>query len=75
MTFFLENNFAAMLSYTFPSDIAIVKLKLSLKWAARICGSLKWATARKRLRDIGLGTVEESTLLFFSALGKLDVPC
>ena len=48
--FFLEIDFAAMLSYAYASVIVII----SLKWAARICGLLKWATARKRLRNTGL---------------------
>ena len=47
MTCFLEINFAAALSYAYPSDIAVPKLKHSLKWAARFCGPLKWAKAQK----------------------------
>ena len=38
MTFYLEINFAAMLSYAYPSDIVIITLKFALKWAAIVCG-------------------------------------
>ena len=51
MTFFLIN-FTALLSNAYPTDIAIITLKS--KWAAKICGPLKWATPRKRLRNTGL---------------------
>ena len=54
MTFFLEINFAAMLSYAYPIDIVVITLKFLLKWAARICYPLKWVTAQKRLRNIDL---------------------
>ena len=45
MTFFLIN-FTALLSNAYPTDIAIITLKS--KWAAKICGPLKWATPRKK---------------------------
>ena len=43
--FVSEINFAAMLFFAYPSDIAIIILKFLLKWAAKICGPLKRATA------------------------------
>ena len=49
MTFFLEINFTAMLSYVYPSDMVIITLKFLLKWAAKICGPFKWATAQKKV--------------------------
>ena len=52
--FFLAINFTAMLSHAYPSDIVIITLKFLFKWAAKISGPLKWATARKRLRNTGL---------------------
>ena len=39
-----------MLSYAYPSDTEII----TLKRAAKICGHLKWATARKRFRNTDL---------------------
>ena len=50
MTFFLEISLTAMLSYAYPVDIVII----TLKWAAKICGPLKWAMARKKLTNTAL---------------------
>ena len=62
MTFFFLINFTALLSYAYPSDFAIITLKL--KWAAKICGPLKWATARKRLRNTDLSSKGRSVFIF-----------
>ena len=51
--FVFEINFVAILSYACSSD-----LQFLLKWAARICGPSKWATARKRSRNTDLGKVQ-----------------
>ena len=53
MTFFLIN-FTVLLSYAYPSDVATITSKFLLKWAAKIGGPSKWATARKRLRNTDL---------------------
>ena len=60
MTFFLKIDFTAMLTYAYPRDVAIITLKSLLKWAAKICSPLKWATARKRLRNTGLDNCVEN---------------
>ena len=57
MTFFLINS-TALLSYAYPSDVAIITSKFLLKWAAKICGPSKWATAQKRLRNTALVPME-----------------
>ena len=49
MTFFLEITFTAMLSCAYPSDTEIIALKFLLKWAAKICGLLKWARAWEKI--------------------------
>ena len=38
------------MSYAYPSDIVIITSKFFWQGATKICGSLKWTTARKRLR-------------------------
>ena len=48
---FLQINFTATIRDAEPSNVVIIALKLLLKWATKICGPLKWATARKRLRN------------------------
>ena len=54
LSIFLEIKFTVMISHVYPSDIVIVISKFLLKRATKICGPLKWATARKRLRTTGL---------------------
>ena len=54
MTFFLEINFTAMISYAYPSDIVIITSKFVGKWATKICYLLKRIAARKRLRTTDL---------------------
>ena len=51
--FFFEINFTALLSYAYPSDIVHNILKFFLQWITKICGPLKWSTARKRMRNTG----------------------
>ena len=55
--FFLEIKFTALISHVYRSDIVIVTSKFLLKWTTKICGPLKWATARKKLRTSGLERV------------------
>ena len=70
MTFFsLEINFAAKESYAYPSVIAII----SLKWAARIIGLLKWATAQKILRNTDLAHLKKKTTTIDGRLLKPEV--
>ena len=74
MTFF-GDQFYFMLSNAYPSDIVIITSKFLFKWAAKICGPLKWATARKRLRntDLDKGRVHCGGLMMveFNSLGLL----
>ena len=51
---FLEIILTTILSYAYPSDIDIITLMFILMWAAKICGPLKWAATRKRLRNTAL---------------------
>ena len=51
---FFEITFAAMRSEDNSSNFVIITSQTKSKWATKICGLLKWATTRKRLRTTGL---------------------
>ena len=71
--FFLEITYAAMSSYADPDNFVIITSPTYSKWATKICGSLKWAAARKRLRTTDLDCVSEYSKYNCSALdGKVS---